>query len=190
MMQKMYETDRIILSPFSVDELTGKYRSWFHDPDVTRYNSHGLFPYTKSQMESFLKTIKDGSDSNIVFAIYAKGVAKINVGKIFHIGNISLDRINYINRSCELALVVGDKDYWNKGYGKEACELALKHAFHKLNMHRVWTGTAELNIGMIRLANRLGMKEEGTFRDAAYLYGGYCDIQMFSILRHEYDGRT
>ena len=41
----------IRLRPFTVDDMGDEYITWFHSAEVTRYNSHGLFPMSKKKME-------------------------------------------------------------------------------------------------------------------------------------------
>jgi len=205
MTSAMYETKRLILEPFSRKHLEGPYRSWFHDPEVTKYNSHGLFPYTIAKMEAFLASIEAGN--MIVMAVMAKSkksTIEIQNSKIssdcdqgfnyifsetnlIHIGNISLQSINWINRSAEYAVIVGDKSYWGKGYATEASLLLFEHGFKRLNLHKIWTGTAKTNIGMQHVAKKLGMQWEGMFREAMFLNGQYVDILTYGILKKEFN---
>ena len=181
----LYENKLIALVPFSKDLAKGEdYISWFNDPEVTRYNSHGLFPYTKEQAEKFWEGIDNRT--NIVFAILAKD---LDSGED-HIGNCSLDNIDWINRSACFNIVIGNKNYWKKGIGAMCLEFLLEHAFMKLNLFRVWTGAAEVNVGMIRVAIKSGMEIEGLFRRATYLNGKYYDIREYGILKDEWERRV
>ena len=60
--------------------------------------------------------------------------------------------------------------------------LLIQHAFNQLNLHRVYCGTLDTNIGMKKLAVKFGMQEEGRRRDAIYKNGEYVDIVEFGIL--------
>ena len=62
----------------------------------------------------------------------------------------------------------------------------LYHAFYKLNLNRIWTGTVATNLGMRRVAEKIGMKEEGCFREGSFVQGEHHDIIMYSILRRGY----
>ncbi|MCK9282477.1 MAG: GNAT family N-acetyltransferase, partial [Melioribacteraceae bacterium] len=99
-----------------------------------------------------------------------------------HIGNISLQRINWIYRSAEFAIIIGEKDYWKSGIGFEALTILFKHGFDKLNLHRIWTGTASSNEGMNKLCMKLGMTLEGIFYDGIFLNGKYRNINCYSIM--------
>ena len=186
MISGMYETERLILEPFSRKHMTETYRSWFHSPEVTMWNSHGLFPYTTAQMEEFLSEIESGN--RIVLAVIAKGpdIHKLDGrNNTIHIGNVALQSINWINRSAEYAVVIGDKRYWKRGYATEASRVLFEHGFKKLGLHRIWSGTAAINYGMIKVFEKLGMKKEGTFRDGMYLHGEFMNVVCYGILAKE-----
>ena len=182
----MYEQDDLVVRPFVREDMTPEYYSWFYDPAVTKYNSHGLFPYTKKQMEDFLERLD--SPNNIIWAIIVSK-ATSTIPLVFHIGNISLQNINWVNRSAEFAVIIGNKNYWGEGYCTKAARFLLHHGFNKLNLHRIWTGTAATNEGMKRVAQKLGMTQEGAFRDGTYLEGKYIDVNVYGILKDEWNER-
>lgn len=160
---------------FLIDNPLSKYTSWFHDQDITRYNSHGLFPYTEEKKDSYLYSLEDTTDK-LVMAIVYDGI---------HAGNVSLQSIDWINRSAEIAIIL-DKYYHGCGIGTFACQKMLEHGFMKMNLNRIWTGTAEINNGMRSLARKIGMTAEGTFREAIFLDGKYYSVIEYGILKSEY----
>ena len=190
----IYQNKIMRIVPFERDKhFNETYYSWFHDADVTRYNSHGLFPYTAAAREEFMRTIEQGSTSKIIWAIEVLNPEYDNWKKSstlcnppegwIHIGNVSLQSINWINRSAELAIVLGQ--HRGKGYGLQACQWVMEHAFEKLNLHRVWTGTASVNIAMRKICEKLVMTNEGVFRDGMFLDGKYTDIMTFARLSND-----
>lgn len=166
------------MRPFTHDDITDRYRSWFHDPEITQYNSHGLFPYTRKKEAELLEDIEEGR--RIVWAIDAMTPH----GWVL-VGNCSLQSINYHNRSAEFAIVIGDKKYWGKGIGTFALKMAIHHAFVVMGLHRVWTGTAATNLGMQHTCTKAGMHREGRFKHGMYLRGKFVDIFAYGIVRKE-----
>ena len=104
-----------------------------------------------------------------------------------HIGNVSLQDIIFIHGNAELAIILGEKSCWNKGIGREAVRLLMEHGFKALNLHRIWSGTFETNIGFKKLALSLGMIHEGTRRKAVFNNGVYLDVLEYGILRDEFN---
>ena len=99
-----------------------------------------------------------------------------------HIGNISLQNINWIDRNAEIAFLLGEKDFWGKGVMLEAGELLINHGFESLNLHKIYCGTSSDNSGMQKLAEKLKMEKEGIRKEALFKNGVYHDIIEFGIL--------
>lgn len=176
----MYETKRLILEPFEEQDINdARYRSWFNDQEVTKFNSHGLFPLTQKELIDFINSL--GSE-RIVWKIKFKNDVILE-----WIGNISLQSFNWINRSAEFAIVIGNPGAWGRGYAVEAGLILLNHGFNKMNFNRIWTGTAAENKGMRRVAEKLGMQLEGISRHGMFLEGQYIDVCHYGILCEEFN---
>lgn len=176
------ETERLGLRCLLLEDIYGNYGEWFNDPEVCKYNAHHRYPMTEQELKGYVNDVSV-SNRSLVLAIIEKSAKK-------HIGNISLQEINYIDRSAEFAIIMGEKDVWGKGYASEAGKALIQHAFHSLNLHRVYVGTASNNIGMQKLALKLGFEQEGIRREALYNKGNYYDIIEYGMLRLDYDSRT
>ncbi|MFA4941306.1 MAG: GNAT family protein [Patescibacteria group bacterium] len=170
---------KIYLRPIVKKDLNENYKNWFNDADVCMFNSHHRFPnYNEDMLYYYKKVIK--TRNNLILAIIDKKTDS-------HVGNISLQNINYIDKAAELAVIIGDKKFWGKGIGKEAGNLILKHGFNDLNLHRISCGTSKENKGMQGLAGSLGFKREGVLREALYKNGRYNDIINYGLLKKEYE---
>lgn len=179
----MYQKDNILLHPLEKKDISKEYQKWFYDQEVTKFNSHGLFPNTIEQIEEYIKSLKN-STSIIVWAIF--DVFDSSYLDNIHIGNVSLQEIDWINRSAEFAIIIGEKNYWGKGIASKVLQLVLEHAFLKLGLNRVYAGTSELNIGMQKVFTKNNFKLEGIKRKAQFLLGDFHDIFTYSILKNEY----
>lgn len=161
-------------------DLTGAYPYWFEDQDVCKYNSHGKFVKNADWFRSFYNQLN--SEDQLIWAVCHKQDG--------HIGNISLQSISFINRNAEFAILIGDRNHWRKLVGLHAGLALLQHGFSKLNLERVYCGTAATNIGMQKLARRLGMVEEGRRRKHIFLDGEWIDMLEYGVLRNEFDNQT
>ena len=170
--------EKIYLRPLGEEDLTERYRDWFNDADVCQFNSHHRFPNYDEDMRQYYETTIC-SRNNLVLAICDKETDA-------HIGNVSLQEINPLNQSAEFAIIIGEKAYWGRGFGKEVARLVIDHGFAELNLHRIYCGTAENNLGMQKLALSLGFKEEGRSRGAIYKEGEFRDIIHYGLLKSEY----
>ncbi len=160
-------------------DMAGSYQSWFEDQEICRYNSHGKFIKNTEWFREFYFGLN--SEDKLVWAICHK-----NDG---HIGNVSLQSISFVNRNAEFAILIGDSNHRNKGTGFNVGMVLLQHGFLKLNLKRIYCGTASTNLGMLNLALQLGMTEEGCRRKHLFLEGEWVDMLEFGILRNEYECR-
>ncbi len=171
----------IYLRPLIESDCVESYPTWFNDVETCSGNSHHIFPYTIEAAREYVRQSNAAKDKLVLAVVSSKDNK--------HIGNIALDNINYINRTAELSIIIGDKSCWNKGYGKQAARLICDHGFLSLNLRRIACGTFENNIAMQKLAEYLGMVREGVRRKAVYKSGQHLDVIEYGVLSDEYFSR-
>jgi len=103
------------------------------------------------------------------------------------IGTTAFDNIDWRNRSSEFGILIGDKNYWNQGYGTEAVRLIVKHGFNTLNLNRIFLHVFENNPRAIRAYEKAGFVHEGRERQAEFKDGRYFDVLLMSILKDEFN---
>ena len=82
------------------------------------------------------------------------------------IGTYAFDDIDWRIRSAEFGIMIGDKTYWNRGYGTEAVRLLCQHGFNTLNLNRIFLHVFENNPRAIRAYEKAGFILEGRERQA------------------------
>jgi ribosomal-protein-alanine N-acetyltransferase len=169
---------RVYLRMLEPEDVSGNYLHWFDDEEVCRQNNHHRFPYAKASLIEYVEHLKDSRD-RLVLAIISK---EDNI----HVGNISLQDIDPLQRSAEFAIVIGEKAYWRKGLASEAGSLVIRHGFNSLNLHRIYCGTSEKNLGMQKLARFLGFTEEGRRKEAFFKDGEYQDVIEYGIVESQW----
>lgn len=172
----------LFLRPLVAADAEGPYPTWFNDAEVCRGNSHHVFPYRPEEARAYIEESARRRDRLVLAVVLRDGER--------HIGNIALQGIHPVYRSAEFSIVIGDRGAWGKGYSSEAAELICRHGFTALNLHRIGCGTFADNLAMQRLAARLGMREEGRRREAAYKDGRYVDVIEYGVLKAEFLHRS
>jgi len=152
---------------------------WINDPEVMK-NLLMRYPVSRYQEERWIeRALDDSNPKNKVFAVETKeGV---------YLGGIGLHAINWENRNAEVGIVIGKKEYWNKGYGTDAMMALLDFAFHQMNLHRVYLRVFEFNIKGIKSYEKCGFKREGVLRDDYYADGKYHNTIIMGILKAEFE---
>ena len=62
-----------------------------------------------------------------------------------HIGNIMYYDIDLRRKEAELGIMIGDREYWGKGYGTDAVNSLIEHIFTTTQITRVYLHTLEWN---------------------------------------------
>lgn len=104
-----------------------------------------------------------------------------------YIGGCGLFNLEPIAHTAELGIIIGDKAYWGKGYGRDAVNLLLQYAFHYRNFHKVHLRTHGRNERAIRAYQACGFLEEGRLRAQVYSDGRYDDLVYMGILRADWE---
>jgi len=90
-----------------------------------------------------------------------------------------------------IGLVIYDAENWGKGIGYEALKLWIDYLFEaNKNLVRMDLRTWSGNIGMMKLADKLGFKLEARFRNARIVNGKYYDSIGMGMLKNEWQLQT
>lgn len=167
----------IYLRPICIDDVNESYLEWLNNPVINEGLATKNYTFNKLREYVNLK-IKDPLCH--FFAIVTNNGNK-------HIGNIKLDFYDKDANLYELGIMIGDKNYWNKGIGYEACFLMLNYAFDTLNVRKVWLAVYENNPHAKKLYEKLGFVLEGCLRKHICVKGVYYDKYLMGIFREEWE---
>src|SRR3989344_3735682 len=149
------------LRPISVAYVSRSYVAWLNDPKVNQYLESRFTRSTIAGVRKYVKNILKDKDIYF-FAIIAQDGT--------HIGNIKLGPIDQHHKLAAIGLMIGDKQYWGRGYATEAIRLITHFAFKNLKLHKVTAGTYTNNLGSIKAFLKEGFYQEGVERKH-YRYG-------------------
>lgn len=103
-----------------------------------------------------------------------------------YIGHCSLTGLRRPHGDLELGILIGDREYWCRGYGREVVRVLLNYGFQALGARRIALTTHEDNPRAIRCYSACGFVEEGRPRQAFWTGHRYADLVEMSILRAEW----
>lgn len=81
-----------------------------------------------------------------------------------YIGNCMIYDIDTTAGEAELGILIGDKDYWEKGCGTEAVRMLSEFAFRTLDIQRLYLHTLDWNLRAQRCFSKCGFVANGTVR--------------------------
>jgi RimJ/RimL family protein N-acetyltransferase len=174
----MLEGKLVRLRAREPDDLERAY-AWINDGEVT----HQLtlrYPLSRADEERRLREMPSNTFANGV------NLAIESTGGVY-LGNIELREMRHEDRKAELAIMIGEKEYWSQGYGVDAVLTLLRFAFHEMNLNRVWLTVHVSNGRAIACYAKCGFQEEGRLRYEVFRDGCYRDVLVMGILRREFE---
>ncbi|MGK5511337.1 GNAT family N-acetyltransferase [Brevibacillus formosus] len=174
----LFQSERIYLRKMTGEDVD-VYHRWRNDVEVMRTTNPSMDIYTWEDTNGFVNQV-------ILHASSSKSYMIVDSQTNRPIGITSLIQIDLKNRNAECIIDIGEKEYWGKGYGREALKLLLDYAFLEMNLHRVSLRVFSFNEKAIKLYERLGFKQEGISRQFLFREGKWHDIVHMGILQQEY----
>ena len=164
---------RVILKPFSYGLTAAEWR-WFwesfRDPEIAEWNGNRPLRMPLWLFKRVVSgEIKRGE--RIGFAILDEKNEWLGTLELYDGGG----------GQATLGIILGRKDKWGQGYGREAVRAVLAYAFERLGLRKVKLRTFSHNERARRAFRAAGFRETGT----AELPGGKQDVLM-EISREEW----
>ncbi|EAC2550333.1 spermidine N1-acetyltransferase [Listeria monocytogenes] len=101
------------------------------------------------------------------------------------VGLVELMEIDYIHRRAEFQIII-DPKFQGHGYAVSATKLAMKYAFHVLNLHKLYLVVDKVNEKAIHVYEKVGFIREGELIDEFFVDGTYHDTIRMCIFQHQY----
>jgi RimJ/RimL family protein N-acetyltransferase len=87
-----------------------------------------------------------------------------------HIGNCGYYGVDKAKGEAELGILIGNRDYWNKGYGADIVSILVSHIFHKTNLKRIYLKTLDSNIRAQKCFKKCGFATYGHLARDGYRF--------------------
>ncbi|MFI7114369.1 GNAT family N-acetyltransferase [Nonomuraea sp. NPDC050227] len=170
--------ERVTLLPVGPEHVEGLI-TLISDPEVQRLTgSHGEVDHEVARQ--WYSTRGEHAD-RLDLAVMAGGE---------YVGEVVLNELDRHNLSCNLRIALIGARVFGKGYGTEAIELVLGHAFATTPLHRVGLGVFTFNDRARHVYKKIGFVEEGVQRDTLLWEGEWHDSVTMSVLRPEWQSRS
>jgi RimJ/RimL family protein N-acetyltransferase len=156
-----------------------KWAQWFNDLEVAI--PLGDEAYSPSSLES--ETALLGEILRNKYHVFS--IVDLETDAL--IGRCGLFDVDPVNRRAMLGTVIGEKEYWDQGYGRDSTRLLLDYGFNLLNLHNIMLGAFSFNERAIRCYRSVGFKEIGRRRQARIIAGTPYDVVLMDILADEFE---
>ena len=141
--------------------------AWQTDPELARLDATPLLT------TSFPKYLLDYTDQLKYFTSKRHPFAVETLdGK--HIGNCTCYDVNKARGEAELGVMIGDRNYWDKGYGTDAVMVTVNYIFLQTNLKRIYLKTLDWNL-----------RAQRCFQKCGFIPCGHLSCDGYSFVRME-----
>ncbi len=155
-------------------------QGFLNNPELSRLLSTGVpFPLTLWDEEKWVES------QSVQKELYNFAIETVK--ERLYIGGCGINALDWKNRAATVGIMIGDPEFWGKGYGTEAMRLLIGFIFEQMNMNRIELRVFSFNERARKSYEKVGFVPEGRLRQALYRDGAFHDELPMSILRHEYD---
>ena len=169
--------NNVLLRPARESDIP-RQRGFFQDAELAELDSSSPEAYVAIDVEEFFQTQLVSDDEREFFAIEVRGE---------YVGYGGLTRLKKPNKVFELGLVIGDRCYWNRGYGKETVQLLLQRGFCGLDARKVELTTHQGNERALGCFSTCGFVEDRRIHGVTRFDGRYVDMIEMSIAREVWE---
>jgi len=151
---------------------------WMNDPEVRYWLHHSDRPDATVESVRGRFGLTEERFPNLVWLIETLEGRPV--------GHLALLQMDPHHKRAELAISIGEKDCWSRGYGTDAIRTVLRHGFEELGLRRVDLHTDADNARGIRCYEKCGFVREGMMRERRLRYGKPLDMVLMAVLRDEW----
>ncbi len=176
------QTERLLLRRFVIEDAEAMYNNWASDDAVTKFltwPTHAGVDVTRQVLESWIASYERADFYNWAMQLRQTGEL---------IGNIAVGKYREDIAGAELGYCMGTR-WWGQGLMPEAGRAVVRYLFDEVGCNRVAAVHAVGNPKSGRCMQKIGMRYEGTLRQAGFCNQGVIDEVWYSILREEYNAR-
>lgn len=172
------ETERLILKEVSLANSMDMFQI-FSDEETLKY--YDVEPVHKvAEVNKLIEVLQNRfkNKRGIRWGLYLKDSGKL-------IGTCGYHDVNGEALRAEIGYELS-RDFWRKGYMKEALEAILDYGFNNMGLNRIQALVVPENEKSIGILKRVGFTKEGVLRDYEYFRRSFKHCTMLSILKREY----
>ena len=174
------ETERLILRRLVPEDAEAVYRNWASDGEVTRYLTWQ--PHESAEASAaFIRRMTEKCEAP---SAYNWGIELKSLGQV--VGSISVVHAEEDIDALELGWALG-RAWWGRGIMPEAAERVLRFLFEEVGAHRIAARHDVDNPKSGRVMQKIGMRHEGTLRSSARNNRGIVDMEIYAILREDFE---
>ena len=172
------ETSRLVLRDIKPSDAKDLF-SFMSDEETLKNNL--MIPHSKiAETNKLIETVKKqySKKREIRWGITLNGSDTI-------IGTIGYFNFYPQDFQAEIGVILA-KQYWRGGLMTEAVTAALTFGFKKMAFNRITSFIMPTNVAAIKLATKVGFRQEGILKECKFLNGRFYDLGVFALLKKDF----
>ena len=163
---------------------------WMNDPEVRYWLHHSDRPDATVETVRGRFGLTDDGFANLVWMIETLRVLPHDPTHSWQaegrpVGHVGLLAVDPHHKRAELAISIGEKECWSRGYGTDAITAVLRHGFEALDLRRIDLHTDADNARGIRCYEKCGFVREGLLRSHRLRFGQPLNMVIMGALRED-----
>ena len=141
--------NKVVIRPKKPSDAENDYR-WQTDHELSALDA--MTPSTMSYREfyrEYINWLRHPYAGRITFGVDTPG------GK--HIGNCVYYNIDEVNQETEIGIMIGNREYWSKGYGTDTISTLIDYIFQNLKFKRIYLKTLVNNFHAQKCFEKCGL---------------------------------
>ena len=172
------ETSRLVLREIKPSDAKDLF-SFMSDEETLKNNL--MIPHSKiAETYKLIETLKK----------QYKKKRELRWGTTLKGSDIIIGTIGYFNFypqdfQAEIGVILA-KQHWQGGIMTEALTAALTFGFEKMAFHRITIFILPANVAAIKLATKVGFRQEGLLKECKFLNGRFYDLGFYALLKKDF----
>jgi ribosomal-protein-alanine N-acetyltransferase len=172
------ETSRLVLREIKPSDAKDLF-SFMSDEETLKNNL--MIPHSKiAETYKLIETLKK----------QYKKKRELRWGTTLKGSDIIIGTIGYFNFypqdfQAEIGVILA-KQHWQGGIMTEALTAALNFGFEKMAFHRITIFILPANVAAIKLATKVGFRQEGLLKECKFLNGRFYDLGVYALLKKDF----
>ncbi len=156
---------------------------WGRDEQVLRWSGGTPTELSEHEFHEHIRAERlYGPPNRRAYLIFAR----LPNNKLELIGRLGIFGIDWDKRQGELGIVIGEKNYWGQGYGRDAIQTIIRHIFATSSLNRIYLYTFADNYRAQHSFLAAGFREVGRGRRYTPDIGEFDGIEM-QVTREEFE---
>jgi RimJ/RimL family protein N-acetyltransferase len=175
-----WEGELVRLAPLEKEKHFENAFRWVNDPEVTAWLLIGDFPISRLAEEAYFDAANKIDENDVRWAIETLD------GQ--HIGFSGLHQISHVHKTAISGTLIGNKEFWGKGYGTDAARVRAHYAFEVINLRLIQSAILDGNERSLKMQQKVGYEVVGRIPKRFWKRGAYRDELITCLSRESFLG--